>query len=90
MSTSSNIECACRAASGCRSECTVPGDKCHWMHEGNGKADRLLKPLKDMCETTDPTELFRGEDGYVFRVHGCGSTRQLQAVDSGEGSREVY
>ena len=34
VSTSSNIECACRAASGCESECTVPGEECHWMHEG--------------------------------------------------------
>jgi hypothetical protein len=70
VSTSSNIECACRAASGCESECTVPGDECHWMHEGNDEADRLAKLLKDMCEITDPTELLKGEEGYVL---GCRS-----------------
>ena len=57
---------ACRAASGCESECTVPGDKCHWMHEGNDDADRLAKLSKDVCEITDPTELLRDE-GRVWK-----------------------
>ena len=35
VSTSSNIECTCKAASGCELEYTMPGDRCHWMHEGN-------------------------------------------------------
>ena len=51
VSTSSNIECACRAASG-DSKCTMPGDECHWLHEGNDEADRLAKLSKDMSEIT--------------------------------------
>ena len=48
VSTSPNIdrECACMAASGCELERTVPGDACHWMHEGNDEADRLAKLSK--------------------------------------------
>jgi hypothetical protein len=66
VNTSSNVECACRAASGCELECTVPGDRCHWMHEGNDEADRLAKLSKDMCEIIDLTELLKGEEAYVY------------------------
>ena len=48
----------------------MPGDECHWMHEGNDEADRLAKLSKDMCEIIEPTELLKGKEGYVL---GCRS-----------------
>ena len=45
-STGSKVMCACRKASGCKEECTVPKYKHHWMHEENDEAARLAKQSK--------------------------------------------
>ena len=42
-SIGSKVMCACRKASGDVEECTVTGDRHHWMHKGNNQADRLAK-----------------------------------------------
>ena len=65
-STGSKVMCACRKASGCENECTIPGSVHHWMHEGNDKADRLAKQSKGMSEVSGMTELLKGEEAYVL------------------------
>ena len=65
-STSSMITCACRHASGNLEECTRPGDRCHWLHEGNDEADRLAKEAKGLSEIVDVSELMKGEEEYVL------------------------
>jgi ribonuclease HI len=65
-STSSNMLCACRKASGNQEECTRPTEAHHWLHEGNDEADRLAKLSKDLEPITDLTELLKGEEAYVL------------------------
>ena len=58
--------CACRKASRDAEECTVPGNRHHWVHEENDEADRLAKQSKDMDAIQGMTELLKGEEAYVL------------------------
>ena len=51
-------------------ECTVPGNRHHWMHTGNDEADRLAKQSKDMDAIHGMTELLQGEETYVLGNRG--------------------
>ena len=78
---------ACRLQKENIKECTIEGDKCHWIHEGNYSADGAAKNTQGMKMTQSAGEIARGESGYILHVPSRTDKRNI--VEVAQGALEV-
>ena len=83
-SNRSMLTCACRLQTGNIEECTIEGDKYHWIHEGNDSADEAAKSTQDMEITQSAGEIARGESGYILYLPSRTDNENIVEVAQGD------